>query len=189
MPQDDIVHRALTVERVLRYAAELRMPESTAEQRAARVTEVLELLGLTDRRAVRVRRLSGGQRKRVSIGVELVTEPEVLFLDEPTSGLDPGLERQLMHTLRKLAKAPRTIVLTTHVMETMDVVDLLVVVYAGRLAFAGPPARALEFFRVDKLRLLFDQLGKRGAAAWHTAFERERQRLSLPARAAPGGDR
>jgi ABC-type multidrug transport system ATPase subunit len=181
VPQDDIVHRSLTVERVLRYAAELRLGRASRAEQQARVEAVLGLLGLAERRRLRVRRLSGGQRKRVSIGVELVAQPAVLFLDEPTSGLDPGLERQLMHTLRDLAHGERTVVLTTHVMETMDVVDLLAVVYDGHLAFAGPPARALEFFRVAELRDLFDQLKKRPAAAWSSAYERERARLSLPA--------
>lgn len=180
VPQDDIVHRSLTVERVLRYAAELRLGRAGHADRKQRVEAVLQLLGLVDRRQLRVRRLSGGQRKRVSIGVELVAEPAVLFLDEPTSGLDPGLERQLMHTLRNLASGHRTVVVTTHVMETMSVVDQMVVVFDGHLAFAGPPARALEFFRVQQLRELFDQLKKRAPTAWHSAFERERARIPLP---------
>lgn len=180
VPQDDIVHRALTVERVLRYAAELRLGRASPAEQRSRVEAVLKLLGLTERRGLRVRRLSGGQRKRVSIGVELITQPAVLFLDEPTSGLDPGLERQLMHTLRDLARGERTVVLTTHVMESMDVVDLMVVVHDGHLAFAGPPERALEFFGVGELRDLFDQLKKRSAAAWSSAYERDRARISLP---------
>jgi len=182
VPQDDIVHRALRVEKVLRYAAELRLGRATDAERRERVDAVLKLLGLADRRGLRVRRLSGGQRKRVSIGVELVTQPRVLFLDEPTSGLDPGLEKQLMHTMRDLARGERTVVLTTHIMETMEVVDQMVVVYDGHLVFAGAPARALEFFGVDELRDLFDQLKKRSAAAWSSAYERERARLALPVR-------
>ena len=75
--------------------------------------------------------------------------------------------------------------LTTHVMETMDVVDQMVVVYDGRLVFAGPPGRALEFFEVGELRDLFDQLKRRSAAAWSKAYERDRARLSLPVGEAP----
>ena len=180
VPQDDIVHRALTVDQVLRYAAQLRLGPATEAGRRERVEQVLELLGLAARRDLRVRRLSGGQRKRVSIGVELLAAPRLLFLDEPTSGLDPGLERQLMLTLRDLARGERTVVVTTHVMETMEVVDQMVVVYDGHLVFSGPPARALELFRVGELRDLFAQLQKRSAAAWSRAYERHRARLSRP---------
>lgn len=180
VPQDDIVHASLSVERVLRYAAELRLGRATELERRRRVDEVLALLALSDRRRARVKRLSGGQRKRVSIAVELMTQPRVLFLDEPTSGLDPGLEKQLMHTLRSLASEGRTVVVTTHIMETMDAVDLLVVVHGGFLVFAGPPARALEFFRVSDLRLLFDQLKKMQPSAWNERYERVRALMGVP---------
>ena len=177
VPQDDIVHNALTVGAVLEYAAELRLWQRSASERQQRVDQVLEMLELRARRDVRVRRLSGGQRKRVSIGVELITEPPLLFLDEPTSGLDPGLEQQLMRTMRELASGNRAVLLTTHVMESMDTVDLLAVIYDGHLAYWGPPRLALEFFRVGELRALFDQLKKQPAAAWLQALERARPTL------------
>jgi len=181
VPQDDIVHRALRVGDVFRYTAELRMANVSAAERARRVDDVLGLVDLQARRNLRVRQLSGGQRKRVSIGVELLTEPRVLFLDEPTSGLDPGLERQLTQTLRELARGQRTVVLTTHVMESMDAVDLLAVVCEGHLAFAGPPAAALEFFRVKALRELFDSLKKQPGRTWHQRLERARPQLTATA--------
>lgn len=177
VPQDDIVHGALTVEATLSYTAELRLWRADPVARQQRVDQVLDLLGLRERRDLRVRRLSGGQRKRVSIGVELITEPPLLFLDEPTSGLDPGLEQQLMRTMRELASGGRAVVLTTHVLETMDTVDLLAVVYDGHLAYWGPPHMALEFFRVSELRQLFDQLKKQPASAWYHALERARPAL------------
>lgn len=177
VPQDDIVHRALRVEDVFRYAAELRLSNVAQELRGRRVAEILQLMGLSERRRVRVRRLSGGQRKRVSIGVELLTEPQALFLDEPTSGLDPGLERQLMKTLRDLARADRTIVTTTHVMESMDVVNQLVVVFDGYLAFAGSPDQALGYFAVASLRDLFSTLSRHSARDWSRRFERHRPTL------------
>jgi ABC-type multidrug transport system ATPase subunit len=121
----------------------------------------------------------------VSIAVELLAEPRALFLDEPTSGLDPGLEKQLMHTLRELARGERSVVVTTHIMETMDVVDLLVVVYRGHLAYAGPPALALPFFHADGFRQIFEQLGKREPRAWVQACEAQRAALALPTRPAP----
>jgi len=181
VPQDDIVHRTLSVGDVMRYAAELRLAPANDEERHRRIDEIIDLVGLSDRRRIRVKRLSGGQRKRVSIGVELITQPLVMFLDEPTSGLDPGLEKQLMHTLRRLASDGRTVVVTTHIMENVGIADSMVVINGGFLVYAGPPARALEFFRVTDLRLLFDQLRKMDARVWSQRYERERSGLTPPA--------
>lgn len=108
VPQDDIIHRDLSVERVLYYAARLRLPDDfTAEQIRQRVDEVLEDVEMQHRRTSLVSRLSGGQRKRVSIALELLANPGVFFLDEPTSGLDPGLDRKMMFLLRRLADRGR----------------------------------------------------------------------------------
>src|SRR5207245_1027548 len=115
VPQDDIVHRDLTVERALYYAAKLRLPSDfTKEQIKWRIDEVLEDVDMTDRRNLLVSKLSGGQRKRVSIALELLANPGVFFLDEPTSGLDPGLDRKMMTLLRRLADRGRTVILVTH---------------------------------------------------------------------------
>src|SRR5438046_3659131 len=115
VPQDDIVHRDLTVERALYYAAKLRLPSDfTKEQIKWRIDEVLEDVDMTDRRNLLVSKLSGGQRKRVSIALELLANPSIFFLDEPTSGLDPGLDRTMMALLRRLADRGHTIVLVTH---------------------------------------------------------------------------
>jgi ABC-type multidrug transport system ATPase subunit/CRP-like cAMP-binding protein len=119
VPQDDIVHPELTVEQTLYYAARLRLPDDTnREEIGERISDVLATLELTDCRGLEVRSLSGGQRKRVSIGVELLTQPGIFYLDEPTSGLDPGLDARMMDLFRKLADGGRTVVLTTHNLAT-----------------------------------------------------------------------
>ncbi len=140
VPQDDIIHRELTVGQALDYAAQLRLPSDTnAEERHRVVDETLEALDLTHRRDVKVGLLSGGQRKRVSVGVELLSRPGVLFLDEPTSGLDPGTESKLMNMFRRLADQGRTVVCTTHVMENIDLFHKIVVLApGGKLAWFGP---------------------------------------------------
>ncbi|MGW7003499.1 ATP-binding cassette domain-containing protein [Streptomyces sp. NPDC054933] len=148
VPQDDILHPQLTVMKALRYAARLRFPHDTdAAERDARVTEVLAELGLSHRAENRITALSGGQRKRVSVALELLTKPALLLLDEPTSGLDPGLDRQVMQMLRGLADGGRRVAVVTHSVANLHMCDrLLVLAPGGRTAYFGPPQYALEFF-------------------------------------------
>lgn len=149
VPQDDILHRALPVERALGYAARLRLPADTAESEVdASITRVLEAVEMTPHRDKLVENLSGGQRKRVSIGAELLADPSLFFLDEPTSGLDPGLEKKMMYTLRRLADSGRTVLLVTHATANINVCDHVVFMAAGRMVYFGPPAEALGFFGV-----------------------------------------
>lgn len=148
VPQDDIVHRDLTVERALYYAAKLRLPSDFSdEQIKQRIHEVLEDVEMAPRRTLLVKKLSGGQRKRVSIALELLANPSVFFLDEPTSGLDPGLDRKMMFLLRRLADRGHTIVLVTHATNNVSVCDYICfLAQGGRLAYFGPPDEAKEYF-------------------------------------------
>src|SRR3989440_10125704 len=148
VPQDDIVHRDLSVERALYYAAKMRLPTDFTEvQIKKRITEILEEVDLTDRRQMLVSKLSGGQRKRVSIALELLVKPSVFFLDEPTSGLDPGLDRKMMFLLRRLADKGHTIVLVTHATNNINACDYVCFLCrGGRLAFFGPPEEAKTYF-------------------------------------------
>ncbi|GAB4442334.1 MAG: FHA domain-containing protein [Chloroflexi bacterium OHK40] len=149
VPQDDILHRTLPVERALGYAARLRLPADTAEPEiAARIARVLDDVEMAPHRDKLVETLSGGQRKRVSIGAELLADPSLFFLDEPTSGLDPGLEKKMMYTLRRLADSGRTVVLVTHATANISVCDHVAFMAAGRMVYFGPPREALEFFNV-----------------------------------------
>ena len=142
VPQDDVVHRQLTVDQALGYAAELRLPPDTTKQdRRQVVAQVLEELELTPHAQTRVDRLSGGQRKRASVAMELLTGPSLLILDEPTSGLDPALDRQVMTMLRQLADAGRVVVVVTHSLTYLDVCDqVLLLAPGGKTAFCGPPS-------------------------------------------------
>jgi ABC transport system ATP-binding/permease protein len=148
VPQKDIIHMELTVYQALDYAAQLRMPgDTTPEERHKRVMEVLADLDLTHRKDVQISGLSGGQQKRVSIGVELLTKPGLFFLDEPTSGLDPGTETALMQLMRRLADQGRTIVLITHATKNVMLADKVIfLARGGYLAWFGPPEDALEYF-------------------------------------------
>jgi len=139
VPQDDVVYHQLTVDAALRFAAELRLPHATADERAAAVRRVLEELELTGHARTRVDKLSGGQRKRASVAMELLTGPALLILDEPTTGLDPALDRQVMSMLRRLADAGRVVLVVTHCLTHLDLCDqVLFLAPGGRTAYRGP---------------------------------------------------
>lgn len=151
VPQDDILHKELKVRTALRYAAKLRFPGDVAEaERNARVEEVLAELKLDIHATKRVTSLSGGQRKRVSVALELLTKPSLIFLDEPTSGLDPGMDRDVMQLLRGMADDGRTVLVVTHSVAELRLCDkLLVMAPGGGVAYFGPPEEALNFFGYD----------------------------------------
>ncbi|QZS54228.1 ATP-binding cassette domain-containing protein [Rhodococcus opacus] len=141
VPQDDVVHRQLTIRQALGYAAELRLPPDTSRTDREEVIEtVLDELQLSEHADTRVDRLSGGQRKRASVAMELLTGPSLLILDEPTSGLDPALDRQIMATLRRLADSGRVVVIVTHSLSYLEMCDqVLLLAPGGKTAYVGPP--------------------------------------------------
>ncbi len=153
VPQDDIVHEQLTVWQVLWYASLLRLPPDTDDaERRRRVTEVIGELRLDHRIDARVQTLSGGERKRVSVGVEMINRPAILFLDEPTSGLDPGFEREFVESLRSLASNGRIVVMVTHSPQATIECDLvLFLAKGGYLVYEGTPKSALAHFGVESI--------------------------------------
>ena len=184
VPQDDIIHRDLPVRRTLAYASELRLPLDTSpEDRAAAVDQALEALGLTARADLKVSRLSGGQRKRASIGVELLTQPRVFFLDEPTSGLDPATDTQMMELMRSLARSGSTVVLTTHATKNVGLCDKVVfMARGGYLAFFGPPADALQYFDVESFDQIYTKLEEEATPEeWAARFRDSGARSAAPA--------
>jgi ABC transport system ATP-binding/permease protein len=159
VPQDDIIHRELTVYRTLYYVARLRLSRDVSTREIDQiVSEVMDVTGLSERRDVPVGQLSGGQRKRVSIAVELITKPSVIFLDEPTSGLDPATEEKIMKLFRQIAESGRTVVLTTHAMENVKLFDKIVVLMRGKLVFYGGPQEALAHVKAESFKDLYDKL-------------------------------
>lgn len=172
VPQDDILHPELTVERALSYAARLRFPPDVRRrERRQRVEEVMAELDLGARRNLRVSQLSGGQRKRVSVALELLTKPSLLILDEPTSGLDPGTERQVMRLLRELADSGHTIMVVTHHLESLTECDrVLYLAPGGRQAYFGPPQLALAYFGEPDQPEVFQLLSSDDEADWPTRY-------------------
>ncbi|BAQ62351.1 ABC transporter [Geminocystis sp. NIES-3708] len=147
VPQSDIIHRDLKVEEVLRYTAKLRLP--TDADIDSIIEQTLQDIDMLERRDVIIKNLSGGQLKRVSIGVELLVDPKLFFLDEPTSGLDPGLDKKMMQLLRKLANQGRTVILVTHATTNINLCDRLVFLgQGGNLCYFGNYEDAIKFFNL-----------------------------------------
>ena len=175
VPQKDIVHDDLTLVQMLHFAADLRMPPDTSrEERDARIEEVIAMLELQGERDNQIGRMSGGQKKRASIAVELLADPRLLFLDEPTSGLDPGIEKNLMSKLADMAHEGRTIILVTHTTLNLHLCDQVVFLgRGGKLCYAGDPNGALTFFGVDDFVDVYAKINDE-PEMWAERFERRR---------------
>jgi ABC-type multidrug transport system ATPase subunit len=165
VPQDDIIHQELTVYRTLYYAAKLRLPDdTTAQEIEARINKVINSLNLAqdkekDIREVRVKELSGGQRKRVSIAVELLIEPTILFLDEPTSPLDPESIDSFLRSLQKLAEEGTTVIMVTHKPEDLAYADdVIFLMIKGYLTYFGNSAKLVEKFGVTDIVQVYAKL-------------------------------
>ena len=161
VPQDDIIHHELPLQRTLEYAAALRLAEADAGERTAIVERVLRRLDLNEQADVVVGSLSGGQRKRASLAAEMLTDPSLFFLDEPTSGLDPANAAELIRALQQLAGTGSTVVVTTHAPADLARCDQVVLVArGGHVAFVGTPTEAQSFFGVDSLADIYEQLNE-----------------------------
>ena len=176
VPQSDILHTTLTVERALDYAARLRLPGSVSKaERRRRIDAVLETVSMNTEaiRKTRIGDLSGGQRKRVSIAAELLADPKLIYLDEATSGLDPGLEKKLMYTLRRMADEGRTVVLITHATSNIVQTDHVAFLAQGRLIYFGPSKEALEYFEVEDFADIYGLIEQQGEK-WEHVFQHEK---------------
>ncbi len=174
VPQEDIVYENLKLYKMLKYAAKLKMPDSTSKEEIEdRIQEVLSLVEMEGHQDKMIKDLSGGQKKRASIAVELLADPAVFFLDEPTSGLDPGTEKKLMTVLHHLAKDQgKTIIMVTHTTQSLDLCDRIIFMgKRGRLTFFGSPEEAKQFFHTDDLIDIYNIVDD-NTETWASEFER-----------------
>ncbi|MCR4656562.1 MAG: ABC transporter ATP-binding protein/permease [Lachnospiraceae bacterium] len=172
VPQSDIVYDNLSLYDMLSYTAKLRLPPDTSEkEREAAIERAIALVELTEKKKSFIKALSGGQRKRASIAVELLSDPNLLFLDEPASGLDPGTERNLMHSLREMADGGKTVILVTHSTLQLRMCDKIVFMgKGGNLCFFGSYDEALQFFGVGDVVDVYSMITDH-APEWRQRFD------------------
>lgn len=178
VPQDDIIHRELKVQESFYYTGKLRLDNYSDEDINTQVDTVLDTLGLDETRNTLIgsaekKGISGGQRKRVNLGQELLTEPSVLFLDEPTSGLDPKTDLDVMNLLKGIAAKGKIVILTTHniTKDNFDILShLIVLTKGGKLAYFGKANKAVEYFGVDKPYEIFEKLETKEPNDWKEKF-------------------
>lgn len=165
VPQQDIIYENLTLYKMLSYTAKMKMPSDTTKaERDKRIAKVLEMVELTERAGVFIRQLSGGQKKRASIAVEMLADPGLFFLDEPTSGLDPDTEQSLMHTLARLSKNEgKTIIMVTHTTQSIHLCDKVIFMApGGKICYCGPPSEINKYFGKEDLVEVYNELGHNG---------------------------
>lgn len=172
VPQSDIVYDNLTLHDMLSYTAKLRLPkDAAAREREDAIDRAIALVELKDKKNSLIKNLSGGQKKRASIAVELLSDPNLLFLDEPASGLDPGTERNLMLSLREMADRGKTVILVTHSTLQLKLCDKIVFMgKGGNLCFFGSYEDALHFFGVSDIIDVYDEITGR-APEWRSKYD------------------
>lgn len=173
VPQSDIVYDNLTLCDMLFYTAKLRLPKDVTEkEREEAIDRAIKLVELTEKKNSYIKALSGGQKKRASIAVELLSDPNLMFLDEPASGLDPGTERNLMQSLREMADSGKTVILVTHSTLQLKLCDKIVFMgKGGNLCFFGSYDEAMKFFGVSDIVDIYNMITK-NAKEWKSKYEK-----------------
>ncbi|MEO0016844.1 MAG: hypothetical protein RLZZ522_127 [Verrucomicrobiota bacterium] len=173
VPQFSIAYEPLTVDESVEAATRLRVRcRTTAEldQRIDRVLEEAGLTGISDR-AVKV--LSGGQKRRLGLAMELVSDPKILLCDEVTSGLDPRSEREIVRLLHDLSRKDGRIVLSvTHSLAHLELYDSILVLHEGVLAFHGPPEQLTHYFSVKDSEEVYPRLATQAAERWQSSWQK-----------------
>lgn len=183
VPQYTVAHSALTARQALEYTARLRLASDVSRSEMHQlVSDILGRLGLAPHADTALSRLSGGQQRRVGIAMEMLTDPSMLILDEPTAGLDPSLVLQIMTVLRGLADSGKQVLVVTHDLDHLDLVDKVLVLQAGGSpSYFGPPSGVFQHFGTTNWAETFDRLATPGAAFRTPTVPRSDQPLHLPA--------
>ncbi len=186
VPQFTISEENLSAEENVVLALRLRVAGLAGAQLSARATELLDLTGLSSAAPTLSKHLSGGQRRRLALAMELASEPALLLCDEVTSGLDARSEREILDLLRRIAReGNRVVIVVTHGLRDLEAYDKVAVLSGGYLAYLGPPDTLAHYFRVTRPEEIFERLPQREAAEWHASWSKHRTHFE-PGNAAPG---
>ena len=176
VPQFSLAHDGLTVYECVDYAARLRVAGLDPDERGERVQALLATTGLENLADRQARVLSGGQRRRLSLAMEMVSSPSLLLCDEVTSGLDPGSSAEVLALLHALSRADggrhRLVVNVTHSLGDLRLYDRLILLCEGRVAYNGPPDHLAHYFRVEQPEQVFRALARRSGQDWHNSWRK-----------------
>ena len=175
VPQFSIAYDPLTVDESVEAATRLRVRSRGTEDLDRRIDRVLEETGLTAISDRYVKVLSGGQKRRLGLAMELVSDPKILLCDEVTSGLDPRSEREIVHLLHDLSRKDGRIVLSvTHSLSHLELYDSILVLHEGRVAFHGPPEQLTHYFSVHDTEEVYPRLASQASESWHASWGKHR---------------
>jgi len=175
VPQFSIAYDALSVDESVEAATRLRVRSGSTADLDQRIDRVLEETGLSPISDRRVKVLSGGQKRRLGLAMELVSDPKVLLCDEVTSGLDPRSEREIVKLLHDISRKDGRIVLSvTHSLAHLELYDSVLVLHEGRVAFHGPPQKLTHYFSVSDTEEVYPRLAAQPSERWQSSWEKHR---------------
>ena len=177
VPQDDIVHKQLTVEQSLFFAAKLRIANISKADIKVKIDQILSELNISHIKKNLISDISGGQRKRVSIAIELLTDPMLLFLDEPTSPLDPQTIEDFLNILKKLSENGTTVIMVTHKPEDLDYMDEVIFMAdnnGGKIVYYGDSTKYKDYFNVNNAVSVFSQISGGNSKKWVEKYSNPR---------------
>ena len=176
VPQFSIAYDPLTIDESVEAATRLRVRSATLEELDHRIDRVLEETGLSPISDRQVKVLSGGQKRRLGLAMELVSDPKLLLCDEVTSGLDPRSEREIVRLLHDLSRKDGRIVLSvTHSLSHLELYDSILVLHEGRVAFHGPPDQLTHYFSVSDTEEVYPRLASQPSERWHSSWQKHRE--------------
>ena len=176
VPQFSVAYDPLTVDESVEGAARLRVKTRNTRELDERIDRVLEETGLVAIADRPVKVLSGGQKRRLGLALELVSDPKLLLCDEVTSGLDPRSEREIVHLLHALSRHHgRTVISVTHSLAHLELYDSILVLHEGCVAYHGPPDQLAHYFSVDDLEEVYPTLAKQAGESWQKSWGKHRE--------------
>jgi len=175
VPQFSIAFDELSVEESIESAIRLRVKTRSLQEVDSILDNVLAKVGLNELRDRRVQVLSGGQKRRLGLALELASNPVLLLCDEVTSGLDPKSEQEIVNLMHQLShEQDRIVVNVTHSLSNLELYDSVLVLFEGRVVYHGPPSSITHYFSTDSAENIYPSLAQQTPEQWHDSWEKHR---------------